>query len=279
MSTEYCFQLFAGKSLRLNIDKTDRTQLNVLAHMLKGQLFEHETSLFVVHTVGPGDVVVDVGANIGYFALLSALLVGDAGKVVAIEANPKNVPLLAANVALNSASQVAIEPIAVSDQPGQVVFWSHHSDSDGGIRAGRALGEELDNEFVVSAERLEVVAARQGLDRIKLLKIDTEGHELHVLQGFETYLARHAVDFIVCELNLPGLAERGVDQHQLRAYVSQFGYETFLYDHDGKLPMLVPPGITIEQYYTSNILFARPADLAPYWRSVRNDPAAIKIAD
>ena len=65
----------------------------------------YETSL-VLRLLQPGDVFVDVGANIGYFSVLAASLVGDAGKVFAFEPDPDNFQLLCANAELNGLDEL-----------------------------------------------------------------------------------------------------------------------------------------------------------------------------
>lgn len=68
----------------------------------------------------PGDVFVDVGANIGYFSLLASKLVGPGGRVVAIEASPEVFDLLRRNLELNKAHNVRAVNVAISDREGSL---------------------------------------------------------------------------------------------------------------------------------------------------------------
>ena len=76
----------------------------------------------VTAVLRPGDEFVDVGANVGFFSLLAARLVGPTGRVVAIEALPANVAALEANARRNRLDQISCVPVAASDQGGQAVL-------------------------------------------------------------------------------------------------------------------------------------------------------------
>jgi FkbM family methyltransferase len=230
-------------------------------------------------TINKDDVVVDVGANAGYFSLLSASLTGKNGKVLAVEANPSNVDQIKASLALNPDFPVVIENLAASDTAGPVLFGTGgEEDSNGGIMDGRKPEHAGKFVFEVMALPLSDILERNGIDRIKLIKIDTEGHELNVIKSFSGFLERGLVDFIVCELNIPGLGRRGITPPQLFDFVNKFGYGTFLFDNDGGLPKFVPHGVDIVQQWTCNILFAKMDSLSRYWPTVTNIPASVRIS-
>lgn len=129
----------------------------------------------------PNDVVVDVGANIGFFSLIFSVLVGKYGKVYAIEAHPRIYKYLQGNIALNRAENVHTFNVALGNRSGVVSFSNDKSDdrnfitTDGsGITAPiRKLDElEIENES------------------ISLLKIDVEGYEKFVIEGGENLLQK-----------------------------------------------------------------------------------------
>lgn len=284
----YTFEIDGRLRLVVQLDHEDQAQKDVLAHFSKGQLYEHETSLLFVKALRAGDAVIDVGGNAGYFSMLSAAAVGPRGRVVTAEANPGLAALIRRTAGLNAERNhghgaVQVEEIAVSERNGEIVFGSNGArDSNGGIVANGNTGDvpasdDRTTYFVARAETLDSLAARTGLGHVRLLKIDTEGHETQVLRGAQGLLQARRIDFIACELNLPGLAHHGSDQHTLRAVALGHGYHTFLFDHDGGLPHLVPPGTSIEQVYTCNILFAPLDRVAELWPTVTNNPAAIRV--
>ena len=134
----------------------------------------------------PGDVYVDVGANIGHLAIEAALLVGSAGQVYAFEGHPRICAYLRENVALNRLSNVRTAQIAIGEAVGWARFSDYHAD---------------DMNEVTSSGPIEVLML--PLDLIlselspTLLKVDTEGYEWFVFQGAKSLLQRTSVYFEV----------------------------------------------------------------------------------
>lgn len=259
----------------IRLDDADRTQRDVLTHFAHGQMYEHETSMLFVRMLRPGDTVVDAGANAGYFSLLAAALVGPAGRVVAVEANPRLAALIRGTAALNAMAQIRVEAAALSDRTGPILFAGDgEGDSNGAVVPPGDPESPGPPRRTVPAETLDGLARRCGLERIALLKIDTEGHELNVLRGAEGLLAAGLVAAIVCEHHPPGLARFGGDPAALRARALRHGHHAFLPDPDGGLPRLVPPGTAIEQAHVGNILLSPIEPLAAHWPRVAHRPAA-----
>ena len=129
----------------------------------------------------PGDVVIDVGANIGYLTLVASKTVGDGGAVLAIEAHPRIAAFLDGNVTLNKVRNVSVLGVAVGEAPGTVRFSNSTQDDQNAVTAGR-------NGVDVRLVRLDDVTGRLG--GVALLKIDVEGYEKFVLDGAPAVLAR-----------------------------------------------------------------------------------------
>jgi FkbM family methyltransferase len=83
-------------------------------------VFEPSLTQFMIRTIKPGDTVVDLGANHGYFTLLMSKLVGETGRVIAIEAFPETRQSLEANLALNRIRNVEVRGVAISDRKGSI---------------------------------------------------------------------------------------------------------------------------------------------------------------
>ena len=136
--------------------------------------------------VRPGQLVVDVGAHVGYFTLLLAKQVGPSGKVVAFEPNPRIFQILQENVALNGYRNVVLENKAVADRPGQVELRiSAGSPFDGidSIVADPGPGPRIEVE-AVSLDDFFNSAGRP----IGFVKVDIEGAETLALQGMSRIL-------------------------------------------------------------------------------------------
>jgi FkbM family methyltransferase len=164
--------------------------------------------LFVAH-LRPGDVVYDVGANVGFFTMLAARLVGPAGSVVAFEPFPPALTALRRHVALNGLQNVRVEPAAVSRQAGVGAFSGHEQ-----ITMGHLADQgELKVELTTLDE-----AVRKAGRAPDLLKIDVEGAERDVLEGGRSMLEGHGPVVV--------LSTHGSESHAVCcALLEGLGYE------------------------------------------------------
>ena len=98
-------------------------------------------------------------------------------------------------------------------------------------------------------------------------KIDTEGAEQQVCNGARQALERHAIPFVISELNDFGLQQLDTSQEGFRAFMKDLGYDTFLMDREGGFPKLLPNSVAIasKSKSVSNVLFSRIEFVAPYW--------------
>jgi FkbM family methyltransferase len=179
--------------------------------------------------LAPGDVCVDVGANIGYFALLASRLVGSAGHVYALEPSPEIHVALTSNLELNGAMNVTALAVAAGDKDGEAEFYEAHGRNRGASSIRREHTEE-DGEVGhrptrVQVRRLDSVVQHAHLARLKLVKIDVEGYELEVMQGLEPLLLRGARPSVVVELTPAWSGEGSSDyvgefciRHRMNAY-------------------------------------------------------------
>lgn len=149
-----------------------------------GEYCEGEISL-LRQILGPGDVVVEVGANIGPHTLFFARAAGPTGEVLAFEPQRMVHQLLCANMALNSVTNVRTFHAALSETEGWLpvprVDYGRENNF-GGMGLDRGLpGEE------VQVHKLDSFK----FPRLKLIKIDVEGMEEKVLRGARATLERH----------------------------------------------------------------------------------------
>jgi FkbM family methyltransferase len=145
----------------------------------------------------PGDVVIDVGANVGTTTLAAAAIVGERGHVVAIEPHPRIFGYLSANVALNAANNVQLHNTALGEQPGTVRFTDERADDFNGVTTAA-------DAMTLPIRRLDDLLGEPPA--ISLLKIDVEGFELFVLRGSTRTLA--ATDCVFFESNAEHFARR-----------------------------------------------------------------------
>lgn len=149
----------------------------------------------LVRHLGPGDVLYDIGANVGFFSLLGARLVGPSGAVYALEPAPENVVAIRHHVELNALANLSVLQQAAAARPGrgrlQLVDDRSWSKLEG-------YGQHPGTERVVEVELVAVDDLK--LRPPTLVKIDIEGAELAALEGMAATLERHR-PAVICELH------------------------------------------------------------------------------
>jgi FkbM family methyltransferase len=228
-------------TLKLFLNPQDFTQKLMLDAFSQGQMYEPEVVQWFPRFLQPGDRVIDIGAHVGYYTMMAALLVGDRGQVLACEMEASNYQRVLYNAALNQFSQVQAFHGAVGDRIQETEFF-YNLDNDG----GHALWNVGDHPFntksresrfqtSVSMTTLDQLVDQYGFDQLTLLKIDTEGAEHLILQGGLQMLETLRPPFVIVEVNGFGLQQLGSDQMQLRNFMASLGYDSYLLDTQHQL--------------------------------------------
>jgi len=140
--------------------------------------------------VQPGDVIYDIGANIGYVSLVFAALTGKTGRVFSVEALPDNITRLKQNIVINTfESRVAITHAAVIDSDHPVTFLTHASDAMGKALGSAGRDENYASRITVPGICLDSFVFTQGHPVPNLIKMDIEGGEGNAMAGMERILA------------------------------------------------------------------------------------------
>jgi FkbM family methyltransferase len=172
----------------------------------------------------PGDVVVDVGANAGYFTLLAATAVGATGRVVAIEPLSRTRKALEANLARNGAGNVRTVAAAVGASEGMVRFYRAAVNNSESSTVPRR-GLELEGE--VPAAPLRTLLTADEAARTALVKIDVEGAEAEALRGMSQDSAWMPDRLrVVVEVHSHVLVMRGLSIGELIAPFAALGFTT-----------------------------------------------------
>lgn len=190
----------------------------------------HVTAVFR-HRLQPGMNVLDVGANLGYFTMLAASLVGPTGQVMAIEPNPGNIKLLEASRRANAFANVTVVQAAAGRELGLLMLNTSHSNGTTSTLA-EGLRNLMDSVTVPSLKIDELVPQERKID---FIKIDIEGAEYNALLGAAKTIQRcHPI--IASEFApdmMPLIA--GVDGPAYLQFLLDFGYKLSVIEHDGTL--------------------------------------------
>ncbi len=161
---------------KLYIDKWDTAVSQEL--ILSGKWEEYETSLFK-RSIKKGDVVLDIGAHIGYYTLIAADIVGDEGKVYAFEPDPKNFTLLEKNVRENGYKNVELVNKAVAEKTGSSRLYLN-TENTGDHRIYSASDKR--RSIKIQAISLDDFF-RDKNKRINMIKMDIQGSEVRAFKG------------------------------------------------------------------------------------------------
>ncbi|MDD5544857.1 MAG: FkbM family methyltransferase [Acidobacteriia bacterium] len=145
--------------------------------------YEPEIQQLFRKMIRPGSVLVDVGANVGFYSLLASKLVGNKGQVYAIEPFPRNVKILERHLQLNHIPNVTVFALAVSDACGMRGFLEGENPSVG------HLGEA--NTSTVETVTLDSLLEQGLILPPQFIKMDIEGEERSALSGAERLLLRY----------------------------------------------------------------------------------------
>jgi FkbM family methyltransferase len=134
----------------------------------------------IVSGLKPGDIFLDVGANIGWISLNAARLVGTTGRVIAVEPIPELQRRLVFNARSNGFDNITVVPAAVGDESGSVAL--HVNPFQQGMSSIAAQSGFA--EITVPLMTLEQIISNHCIDRIDAMKIDAEGHEDRIILPF-----------------------------------------------------------------------------------------------
>ena len=165
-----------GHTLPVDVSRSSAHRLIYL----EGERFIAERHL-LHRLLRPGMRVADVGANIGYYALLFAAAVGPGGEVVCCEPEPDNLAELDRTLAWNQLVNVRVLPVALGESDGEVRLVRG---VNGMVRPN---GGGPEDTVVVPLRRLDAILP----GRVDLLKVDVEGYEGQVLNGAERLLQEY----------------------------------------------------------------------------------------
>lgn len=203
--------IVAGPAAGLRIDPAGSRPSYVLGTA------EPEAIRYIAAHLRPGDAFLDLGANVGYFTLVGAALVGREGRVLSFEPAPANAAALRRNVELNRLDTVEVIEAAVSDRRGSASFDLGDDDQSGRLGSGTQT---------VRTVTVDDELARTGLTPA-LVKIDVEGAEEAAVRGMLATLRAHRPT-LICEMHqhpdlrapLPtALRDHGYELHWLEGEI------------------------------------------------------------
>jgi FkbM family methyltransferase len=182
-------------------------------------------TLFVIERVRPGEFVLDIGGNVGQYAILFGALVNASGKVITFEPDAKQRQLLIENVQLNKFTErIVVEEFALCDTNGTHKFFSRDDDQMCSLaRSGLGTNAESPDvkEQIVRTMRLDDYLTMHKLGFPDWVKLDAEGAEISILRGAQNLLRSAAT--IICELHPYAWGEFDSSYEELLTMIRESG--------------------------------------------------------
>ena len=180
--------------------------------------------------LGDGKVLLDVGANIGYYTVIGSQCVGESGRVIAFEPEARNYFLLQHNCEYNELDNVMLQHAALGERNGEISLYlntdnlgDHQVYADDGSRAVQKV------RMLVGDDCL---AQYPDVRAVDLIKVDTQGAELQVLRGLVATLEKSVPDVhLIVEFCPYALRAAGHSANELLDFLQGFALPIAIIDH------------------------------------------------
>ncbi len=223
----------------------------LLTALLETGVLEPGTTNVMTHLLREGDMVVDVGANIGLLALPAARRVGDTGSVIAFEPLPRLADVLRRSMYINGVSdRVSVLAVACGEQSGTATMHAAKILGHSSLLPVEDEVRTLDVPVCTLDERIPAHA------RVSLVKIDAEGYEVPVWRGMRRIVSENPELCVIVEFGPSHLARAGLS---IAAWMEPFvaagfaGYE--IDEATGRCRRLRASGL--DEVFSMNLLFLR----------------------
>jgi FkbM family methyltransferase len=215
--------------MKMNVNPTESLQ----AYLYVFGSYELPTIHFLEKALKSGNNVLDIGAQVGYTALVFSKIIGANGKIFAFEPERANYASLQKNLGLNNISNVKTFKKAVAETAKSIRLYLSN-DNNAGSHSTVFNDRTLKNEFE-EVEAITVDSMMPELPKISCIKIDVEGAEIDVITGAKELLKRDS-PFIIAELSAELQKLRGLSVQEFKERLfKEFGYSPFMIEESGLL--------------------------------------------
>lgn len=192
-------------------------------NLLRHDIYEPNMIRRLKTYLKPGNIFVDLGANEGYFSVIGSKLVGNHGRVIAIEPQNRLQKIIYKNLTLNQCDNVTVVQVAISNQSEQVTLYVTPDMNTGATSMALTTRYPLSKQEI-SAITLTRLFEEQKISICDLLKIDIEGYEYEAILGSPDIFTSHRVKIIALEIYSKILDKRGLSEKIIINFLLKCGY-------------------------------------------------------
>ena len=198
----------------------------VASLVVKG-VYESTETVLLTYLAKRCSVILDIGANVGYYAVLLGLEIGETGKVYSFEPLPSSFAQLQTNVQVNNLEEkVQCIPFALSDASGYATLHVPDVSGTSATSMQKLHPDEVNSSFTIETQKLDDVVVDLEISLIDLIKIDVEGAERLVFQGGWQSIQK-SLPVIFAELLRKWSAGFGYHPSQVVDELGSLGYRCF----------------------------------------------------
>ncbi len=219
---------------KIFLDSLDSLRLSI------NENYEEESTNFVKKIIKKGDVVVDVGANIGYYTLLFAKLVGQNGKVYAFEPESANFSLLRKNIVVNSYQNVKLVNKAVSSITGRTKLFISNDN-----KGSHSIVDKNNKKDVIEIDSVRLDDFfHETKEEVDFIKLDIEGAEIEAINGMISLLKKNSNVIIMTEFTPFMLKKSGFEPEKYLELLKDLDFKIYLLEK--KMKKIIP--INIDEF-------------------------------
>jgi FkbM family methyltransferase len=211
---------------------------DVIGQTLLEDRFESKELRFAERFLRPGMVVLDIGANQGFYTLLASKFVGTQGKVMAFEPSPRELRRLKFHLWLNRCHNVEVSDAALGSASGNEDLHVVLGSESGCNSLRPPEVSQPTRKLQVRVERLDDALKARQIAGVDFMKLDVEGAELAVLQGASALLSTRPRPIILAEVEDIRTQPWGYPAKEILLFLRNVGYRWFSLNEDASLSEL-----------------------------------------
>jgi len=214
------FQFMLNGKVKINLYKD-----SILSNLIfRG--FEKEETEFISTYVKKGDIVIDIGANIGLYTLLAAKKTGKTGKVISFEPTPEIFFRLEENIKGNNFTNIDSRNIGLSHKKDNLIFFVSNNGYDAWNSLAPSKDSKLQNRIKIDVSTLDIELKEVDKSKITFVKLDVEGWEKFVILGGTEFFTNYS-PLVMVEFTEKNTLNAGYHVHELYDIMIDLGYKWY----------------------------------------------------
>lgn len=181
---------------------------------------ERKTLKKLLEIIEPGDVIYDIGANIGVQTVFMAKKTGVSGEVIAIEPELVSFRSLNANIALNALNNIKVIQTALGKDSSESQLYSDRATGDCSL-VNKRKAKPFQETTVIPGDAL---IKRYNLSLPNIVEIDVEGYEYYVIEGLKDALSQEKCKLVFCEIH-PSMLPKHIKAEQCVELLKSYGFK------------------------------------------------------